>query len=244
MCTYQGRIKTAQHDSTNGCTVISPLIVINHLKGQNPGISDCGIEKIIDEQSPPVLRNIRCKLGLGNHALIIPSDVHDYLVDAKFLSQDQFVGVSGGNLLDPAHLEEVVNMLANGSVEDDTGKSNEMKKVGVALFFHEHVVSIIKMVLPQGDCWYDLIDSMPAPKNNSDLGKSGGGEVQTNQGGYATRTRCKDIDSLRATLKWYGCSKLSESDCSYIDSNFWDDMLCDFDPRVFQAFAWTESDSK
>ena len=39
------------------------------------------------EQCVPLLRKIRSKLGLDGSALIIPSDVHDYLVDHKWLFQ-------------------------------------------------------------------------------------------------------------------------------------------------------------
>ena len=57
----------------------------------------------------------------------------------------------------------------------------------------------------------------------------------------ATRTRCKDQDSLRTLLFWYATRKFSQTDEQYIDSNDWDDAMCDLDPRVFQAFVWLVS---
>jgi hypothetical protein len=52
--TYQGR----NRNSTNGCTVISPLVVSRHLN--SPGsVSDDAIVHVIDKQCPPLLRDIR-----------------------------------------------------------------------------------------------------------------------------------------------------------------------------------------
>ena len=224
LSTYQGRCKNPGQDSTNGCTVISPLIAIEYLCGSSPGMADSTIEEVIDEKAPPILVAVRSKFGLPNDALIIPSDAHDYLVDIKLLRQEMFVGVCGGNIMDPLHLTELLNMLKNGSSSDETEeKKNSTKKVAAAIFFHEHVVSILKINVPNGDSWYDLIDSMP----KISYGRQGG-----------TRTRCKDIQTLEITLLAYACSKFTEPNCMYIDNNMWDDILCDFDPRVFQAFVW------
>merc|ERR1712157_231556 len=104
LSTYQGKLKNPSNDSTNGCTVIAPLVAMTHLKSPNPGISDKQIEDVINHMAPPILFEVRQKLGLRTDALIIPSDVHDYLFDKGVLSQDQFVGVSGGNILDEHHV--------------------------------------------------------------------------------------------------------------------------------------------
>ena len=107
--TYQGRLP----HSTNGCTVISPLVVSHHLK--SPGsVSDSTIVNVIDKECPPLLRDIRNKLELEGAALIIPSDVHDYLVDHKILEQEKFAGACGGNILDAAHISEFLKILEGG----------------------------------------------------------------------------------------------------------------------------------
>jgi len=248
LSTYQGRINRPNLDSTNGCAVISPLVAAQHLASPGSGISDLAIEQIIDTVAPPILNRVRNKLGLGALALIIPSDVHDFLVDEGILKQDKFVGVCGGNLLDGLHVKDFLDMMESGGESDNDGSngSEKMKKkvavvapnttsttntskvaqkVAATLFFHEHVVSIVKVVLSNGTSWFDIVDSLP--------------RRQTGVMG-ATRTRCKDRDSLRTVLFWYASNKFSQTDVQYIDSNEWDDTMCDLDPRVFQAFAWQE----
>ena len=150
LSTYQGRLShTPQYDSTNGCTVISPLIVATHISPHHYttthpqyklGISNTEIQEIIDKRCIPILTCVRKKLGLNNHALIIPSDVHDYLVDEGILSQDKFVGVCGGNLLDRRHWNVLVDMLLGGKGEEG-GKN--LSKVGAGEFFlciYDHCV--------------------------------------------------------------------------------------------------------
>jgi len=251
LATYQGRLalSSPKYDSTNGCAVISPLVVATHICPQHNnrsnndqilshkvyGITNTAINEIIDKRSPPVLRAIRSKLGLNHHALIIPSDVHDYLVDEKILPQEKFVGVCGGNILDEDHTKELIDMLVNGvdgNAKNNSGdqknatekKDNRIQKVGAALFFREHVISILKIPLGNGACYFDLIDSLPTRKT----------------GGMACRTRCKDRSSFETMLGWYACSKFTEGQCDFIDSNQWNDGMCDFDPRVFQGFVWAE----
>jgi hypothetical protein len=57
----------------------------------------------------------------------------------------------------------------------------------------------------------------------------------------AVRIRCMDVESLKATLLWYACSVFTPENRAYIDTYEWDEQLIDFDPRVFQAFIWTEA---
>lgn len=57
----------------------------------------------------------------------------------------------------------------------------------------------------------------------------------------AVRIRCMDMECLKATLMWYACSVFTEDNRAYIDTYEWDEKLADFDPRVFQAFIWTEA---
>jgi hypothetical protein len=58
--------------------------------------------------------------------------------------------------------------------------------------------------------------------------------------GTAIRIRCHDASSLEATLRWYICSKFTPANRTYIDNYEWQDSNSDFDPRVFQAFVWTD----
>jgi USP8 dimerisation domain len=214
--TYQGRV----HDSTNGCTVISALVAANHMIKRDTGtVTNDEITHIIDNVCGPVLRKIRSKLGLPAHALLIPSDVHDQLVDDKVLSQDCFEGASGGSVLDEDHMGEFLKLLSVG--ESGTGAHS---KAAATFFFREHVISIVKYHSGSNrQVFYDLIDSMPA----------------TIQGrSAATRTRCASLEALKTLLNWYCSRKFSEANCRYIDSNKWDDNLADFDPRVFQGFVW------
>ena len=200
--TFQGRLSASgpQYDSTNGCAVISPLVVEAHITTSNKeyGISDTTIDEIIDERAPPILQRVRSKLGLGQHALIIPSDVQNYLVDENILPQNKFVGVCGGDILDNRHIGNLMAMLVNGS-ED----GSRPRKVGAALYFLEHVISIIQIPLGNGACYYDLIDSLPS----------------SSAVGMATRTSCKDLASLKALIRWYGISKFNESQLDFIDEN-------------------------
>jgi hypothetical protein len=213
--TYQGRVS----DSTNGCTVISALIAAHHLelpRGQQV-ISDGAVVQIIDRQAGPILREIRRKLGLGGAALIIPSDVHDHLVDKKILHQDKFAGAAGGNIMDENHYGEFLKLLAAG----DDGKASSYR-AAATLFFREHVISIVKHFVGS-TAVYDLIDSMPSAGLMS-----------------ASRTRCQDLASLEVLLKWYASRKFSDQHCTYIDRNQWEDDLADVDPRVFQGFVWSD----
>ena len=258
LSTYQGRLAHTQPhcDSTNGCTVISPLVAAHHLSSHGAGISDSTIETIIDQWAPPVLRKVRNSLGLGKDALIVPSDVHDSLVDDGVLKQDGFVGVCGGNLLDDNHVHGFLELLGVTDVDhhynhnqspieyddDDPNIQNNHRpqKVAAALFFHEHVISILKVVPTAGvGCWYDFVDSLPCRQTVPTDDDNGNAVVVG-----ATRTRCRDRKSLETTLGWYACNKFSEADLQYINKNEWNDSNSDFDPRVFQAFAWKEIISK
>ena len=209
--TYQGRF----HGSTNGCTVISACVVSKHMETHG-GVNDSQIQSVIDSDCVPLLRAIRKKLGLGDSSLIIPSDVHDYLVDHKLLFQHKFSGVAGGNIMDPSHLGELLNIL-NG----EQGKTSHLK-AGATLFFREHVISIVKFPRSATGAIYDMVDSMPTCN------------------GRGSRTRCHSIDALKVHLEFYCSSKFSESNLKYIERNRWDEVMADFDPRVFQSFVWAD----
>ena len=164
--TFQGRVK----GSVNGCTVIAPLLAIHHLcddkelEGRNwilnelreprsmrsfmstgfgNGIEDELVRVVIDTQAPLLLPQVREKLGLPDGALIIPSDVHDYLIEENFLSQQHFSGVFGGNILDDGHLSQFVDFFA--SFGRGNGEGVESRKVAATFFFHEHVISLLRI---------------------------------------------------------------------------------------------------
>ena len=215
LSTYQGRYSS----STNGCTVISALVAAAHLTPKPIAIHDSEIDNIIDNRCGPILRKIRGKLGLGDHALIIPSDVHDQLVDDKILHQEYFVGAAGGNVMDRQHMGEFLKLLVHG----EDGKS-AFSKSAATFFFREHVISMVKTPVGNGQVQFELVDSLPGSLN--------GGRP------CASRTLCKDLNSLQVLMRWYTSRKFSPSDCSYIDKNEWKDATADVDPRVFQGFVW------
>ena len=162
--TYQGRLASSsspKYDSTNGCAVISPLVVATHIYPQHLykaqpklllqpqhtatitskyGISNVAINEIIDKRAPPILSVVRSKLGLSKHALIIPSDVHDYLVDEHILPQDKFVGVCGGDIMDERHLKELIQMIVTGHEGSKKSKSVRKLKVGAGELIDKRLV--------------------------------------------------------------------------------------------------------
>lgn len=242
--TYQGRLP----ESTNGCTVIAPLLCIHHLLDHqipDPGVPDAVIQRVIDEETPAILTELRRDLGLSSQAFLIPSDAHDSLIKNGQLSQQQFVTVVGGNILDDGHVSAFLEVL-----RDESGTH---RKLAATLFFHEHVVAILQVRQGKKECWYDLIDGLPLKKTlvrseESDedfhyrLGLTESKEeISEAFLPMTARLRCLDWEGLMACLRWYACSKFSEENISYIDQYVWDEASCDFDPRVFQGFVWSEA---
>jgi hypothetical protein len=209
--TYQGRVR----GSMNGCTVISASVASKHLETHG-GVSDAHLTTIIDRDCVPLLRTIRSKLDLNGDSLIIPSDVHDHMVDHNLLFQHKFVGAVGGNIVDPEHLRELFTLL-NG----EPGKTQHLK-AAATFFFREHVISIVKFPTSPTEAIYDMVDSLPTCN------------------GQASRTRCMSLDALIIQMEWYSSHKFSDSNCTYIERNRWNDSMADFDPRVFQAFVWAD----
>jgi hypothetical protein len=239
--TYQGRLP----GSTNGCTVIAPLLCIHHLLNDelpDPGLTDAVIVQVIDEETPAILSELRLSLQLSLHAFLIPSDAHDYLIENGQLSQENFVAVSGGNVL--SHLEAFVETLDRA----------ERRKVAACFFFHEHVVAILKVRRDGRISWYDVIDGLPLHTTYARMGASD--QALPEQFTTPTapdsesdvvlrktaRVRCLDLEALTVCLRWYACSKFSAENLLYIDHYEWDDASCDFDPRVFQGFVWGSCD--
>ena len=222
------------------------------------GVSDKIIEDIIDEGAPSMLPSIRAKLNLNGSAFIIPSDVHDFFIDSALLTQDQFVGVSGGNIFDEVHLKSFISILSAGDAPD--------RPIAATLFFHEHVICLHRLFVTQTAenatiIWFDFIDSLPAKKmlsceheesdegslseNDMTLGESRdaleGVEISNGSNENGVRLRCSDAESLFAMIRWYAHSKLTDNDRSYIARCAWNDYNTEFDPRVFQAFIWSGS---
>lgn len=187
--TYQGRIP----GSSNGCTVIAPLLAIHHLCNEkalsersnilmsgklndsersteqrrkeqysNPADDERiensssleamdkeTIKMVIDVQAPLVLPKVRGGLGLHADALIIPSDVHDYFMNENMLHQNQFVDVFTGNILDDISLAKFIEAMAGAGAGagSSASKDEEMvkeKKLAATLYFHEHVISVLR----------------------------------------------------------------------------------------------------
>ena len=232
--TYQGRLP----GSINGCTVIAPLLCIHHFHnswddGPDMGLPDEMIAQVIDEVTPVILPEVRMLLDLTKDALIIPSDVHDYLINRSLLSPKQFVTVSGGNILDVAHVDDFVQQL---ELTNGRGKRLEGKKIAATLFFHEHVVTIHKLIRGNDEAWYDWIDSLPSQVTLQKPYKTEDADYVP----FTARVRCVDEEALKALIRWYACSKFTDENRRFINMYEWDDHEVDFDPRVFQAFIWAE----
>lgn len=231
-CTYQGR----NPGSINGCTVIAPLLFLHHFHNwddgtMDHGLADTAICEVIDEEAPALLSEVRCRLGLSRDALIIPSDVHDFLIEKELLDSEQFVTVCGGDVLDDAHLSHFVDELQhqNGPTANYSGR-----KLAASFFFHQHVVVILKLQRSPMEAWYDLIDSLPKQETLGKKFKDSYDEFIPN----TSRIRCMGEESLKAALRWYACSRFTEENIAYIDRYDWDDAYADYDPRVFQAYLW------
>jgi len=94
--------------------------------------------------------------------------------------------------------------------------------------------------MPRGDVVvFDVIDSLPSARTLTSRKKRNFGQGS----GWSQRTariRCLGERSLHSYLMWYACSKFSQEDQMFIDSYQFDANKVDLDPRVFQAFIWSE----
>lgn len=235
--TYQGRLP----GSINGCTVIAPLLCVHQFtadvpseKGSPPSkyrqfeLPDEDIIHVIDDVTPVILPEVRSKLGLAKHALIIPQDVHDFLIEKELLTSEQFVTVVGGNVLDSTHVYELISHMI----------SKEHIKLAATFFFHEHVVAIFRIQQTRnGEVCFDVIDSLPNSETLRRLHMDPDPEFIP----YACRIRCLSVQALEATIRWFACSRFTYDNKQYIDMYDWDDAYSDFDPRVFQAYLWAEA---
>lgn len=341
-CRRQGKVP----ESTNGCAVIAPLICIHHLLNDDSHVSndflpDFEIQQVIDCETPSILKSIRQQLRLSDHAFLIPSDVHDYLLAQGQLCQSQFLNVTGGNILDESHLHAFIDLMEK-SHDNDTSL-----RIAATFFFHEHVIAILKVRRKSSTTpkfCYEFVDSLPfktmlrrdhesdddmfnrfkiplqetsiirpdrnSPRDPSNMSsiyesaraKSNGSDYYScseasdsstndvNSNTFSTsqarttfqagtgncgsfenydhllqqnsdqgndvsqyldddgntviiprtvRMRCFDGETLEALLRWYACSVFTNENMSYINQYSWNDAKCDFDPRVFQAFIWS-----
>jgi hypothetical protein len=207
-------------------------------------------------------------LGLLDQAFLIPSDVHDYLIGNGQLAPEQFVNVTGGNILNDEHLQSLVDILActkhehssdnsssqNESKDGDSNSSNNnnpRRKLAATLFFHQHVVAILKLRRDDDTAWYDVVDSLPSretlehpPPDEMQSSSAQSQDDVMDDASFIPKTariRCLNAEALKACLRWYARSKFGEENVSYIDMYAWDDAQSDFDPRVFQAFVWGDA---
>lgn len=88
--TWQGRVP----DSTNGCTVIAPLLCIHHFHNSSQipdnGLEDKIILTVIDDETPNILPMVRKRLGLVKDAFLIPADSHEMLMEEQLMCPEQF----------------------------------------------------------------------------------------------------------------------------------------------------------
>jgi len=220
--TYQGKLPT----TVNGCTVIAPLLCLHHfhntennLNNGNPmdwmmekmrtsfnggkpvdhGLSNEDIQSVIDMETPAILAQVRKILGLTKDALIIPSDVHAFLMDQQLMTQDQFVTVRGGNILDEDHFNSFIMALVKGASKADSLPDHDSnRKTAATLFFHEHVICILMLQRGGGTVWYDLIDSLPSRRtferlDGSSSGDSGGNNNTSNHSDDFFSARSDDL---------------------------------------------------
>ena len=87
--------------------------------------------------------------------------------------------------------------------------------------------------------WFEIIDSLPGASMLS-YDEDCREEDLSYTLSSTARIRCNSAKSLKACLRWYACSKFTESDKKFINSYQWDAMNMEFDPRVFQAFVWSD----
>lgn len=187
------------------------MIVSNHLK-RSESISDAIITDVIDEDSPPLLVEIRKKLNLEPGAFLIPADVHDHLIDAGILSPSMLVGTRGGNILDEKHVGGFLRVLDEGSNGDCV-----TRKTGATFLFHHHQVSILKHFLGEGKVMYDLIESLPY---SGDM--------------LASRIKCEDSSSIAVALRWHAFQKLLPTDLGETAEEDDDDELDETETALVQ----------
>ncbi len=208
--TSQGRLS----GSINGCTVIATLCVSMHLETHG-GITNNQINKIIDNDCVSLLKELRQQHGLPEYSGIMMSDVFDYFLEIRLLFQYKFLGGTGGNILNPQHLNNLIMLL-----QGEEGITSHLKAAAV-FYFRQHVISILKCSVDT----YDVVESM--------------GIFDFEKG---SRTRCFGLDALHIHLCHYCFTHFSNENISFIDTNPWEEGRINYltDPRFFQGFVWAD----
>jgi len=270
--TYQGRIS----GSTNGCTVVAPLMCINYFISEKTdsvdaiwgnGLSDDMINEVIDVHTVSILPEVRRKLGLSPDSFIVPSDVHDYLINVGLLSTSQFVGVCGGSILDDDHIKQFTSTLL--LLGDDRDKDRlRGKRLGATFFFAGHVIAF-HLINREGCNHVELIDSLPKHEawshqstcssdalscedrepsetssrysDHSKTMRERSDDFDYEQNRNAVRVRCMDVTHMDTLIRHYALSKFSDEEKRFCDEQAWQELNSSFDPRVFQAFIWAEA---
>ncbi len=244
--TYQGRIS----ESTNGCTVVAPLMCINYFTSERTdtsnGIADEMINEVIDVHTVSILPEVRRKLGLPPDSFIVPSDVHDYLIDEGLLSTSSFVGVCGGNILNDDHIEQFKStlLLLNDERERERLRG---KRLGATFFFAGHVIAF-HLISHEGCNHVELIDSLPNHKtwvrqsssspDVSCCGDRNPSETSSRcsddnfdeiwerserfdyeQNRNAVRVRCLDVRHLDTLIRHYALAKFSDEEKRFGDEH-------------------------
>eukprot|EP01082_Thalassiosira_pseudonana_P009007 g8045.t1 g8045 contig27:63470-66081(-) len=234
------------------------------------GLPDEHIANVIDVYAQTILSEVRNNLNLAADSFIVPSDVHDHLMDIGLLSPTSFVGVCGGNVLDDEHLGQLKNTLLLLNDERER-KRLKGRKLAAVFFFHGHVVALHVIDKGPDDVWIELIDSLPNPDTwarrstttsfaSSDCEEREPAQAVSRRSDHsdddewerhveyddrlplnAVRVRCVD-DCFDTLIRHYAVSKFSREEHFFIDQTQWEDNNSHFDPRVFQAFIWAEAD--
>jgi hypothetical protein len=154
----QGRhaLRDPNHDSTDGCSVIAGLNVFNHISTLDIDdvITNETIDDIMDNRAPPILRDIREGSRLSGN--IDWDTVFDYFQGKHLLHLNNQYYRMGGNILDKDFINNcVITTLMNRN------ELFPLSKTGAILTFKKHIVSILQIPRPDGECCYDLIESLP-----------------------------------------------------------------------------------
>lgn len=91
------------------------------------------------------------------------------------------------------------------------------------------------------ETWFEIIDSLSNSRMlNREESRDDSETDHVVQIPRASRIKCRSTESLLACLRWYACSKFTAEDRKFIDSYEWSDLNVEFDPRVWQAFVWSD----
>ncbi|KAL3943816.1 MAG: hypothetical protein SGBAC_002109 [Bacillariaceae sp.] len=261
--TYQGKNPL----STNGCAVIAPLMCIHHFINESSipdhGLPDRVVEEVLDRETPNLLPMIRKNLGLVDSAFLIPADAHEALMQQQLLTEKQFQNVLGGNIIDESHLQPLVEELSKIG-EKKLGATLFFHEHVVSILQLRRDAKTVWFdlidSLPHEETLLRGPPNLNSSRNNEEVSKISNDDSYRILSDYsdgelaagvvvdgvpgqepAARIRCLDAQALSIALQWYACSVFTVEDATYVDTYQWDDNLADFDPRVFQAFIWSQA---